>query len=171
MGIIPKRNGFSSTNVKLIDNNNNSNNKNNSKNIEINDIFNSSKKNLSKEIHKHNNSKDSEIKAKNTFKNKLTSISILNGNGSTNFWENSSRNHLINELMKRKQYLNKQMKYFPTNDSSKISNCSYLHSEKKKINNSNSNSINNFKETENLFPNYNTNNKEKKQIKRIKIKI
>jgi len=141
MGIMPKRNGFSSTNVKSIIN------KNNSNKTEISDIFRSSKKNLSKEMHTHNNSKENELKIKNTFKNKIMSISIINGNKIK--FDKSSRNNLPNELKKRKQYLNKQIKYFSTNDSSKISNCSFLLSEKKKlINNSGSNSNKNFKEIE-----------------------
>ena len=165
MKIIPKRNGFSSTNVKSI------NNKNNTNKTEISDIFRSSKKNLSKEMHPQNNSKDNEIQLKNTFKNKIMSISIVNGN--KNNCENSSRNNLPNELKKKKQYLNKQIKYFSTNDSSKISNCSFLNSEKKKLINSGSNSINNFKESEtNKKKNdINKDNKDNKPIKHIKIKI
>ena len=140
MGIIPKRNGFSSTNVKSI------NNKNNSIKTEISDIFCSSKKNLSKEMRKqNNNSKENEIKLKNTFKNKIMSISVLNGNKHNS--DNNSRNNLVNELKRRKQYLNKQNKYFSTNDSSsKISNCSFLYSDKKKLIISNSN--NNYKDGE-----------------------
>ena len=74
MGIIPKRNGFSSSNVKSMIN------KNNQNRTEISEIFSSSIKNLSKEMHKHNNSKENEIKIKNTFKNKIINISSLNGN-------------------------------------------------------------------------------------------
>ena len=167
MGIIPKRNGFSSTNVKSM------NNKNNTNKTEISDIFNSSKKNLSKEMRKqNNNSKENEIKLKNTFKNKIMSISILNGNKHN--IDNNSRNNLANELKRRKQYLNKQNKYFSTNDSSsKISNCSFLHSDKKKLINSNSNNNNNFREGESTQKNNNINNesKESKPVKHIKINI
>ena len=160
MAIIPKRNGFSSSNVKQM------NNKNNNK-TEISDIFNSSKKNLSKEMNKHNNnSKDNEIKVKNTFKNKIMSISILNGN-KNNF--DNSRNNLVNELKRRKQYLNKQIKYFSTNDSSKFSN-SFLYSEKKKIINSNSNSNKKIKESENKKKKININN-DNKPVRHIKIQI
>ena len=162
MRIIPKRSGYSSTNVKSTNNKNNSNNK-----TDISDLFSSSKKNLSKELHK-NSSKENEIYVKNTFQNKIMSISILNGN--KNNGENSSRNNLVNELKRRKQYLNKQIKYFSTNDSSKISNCSFLHSDKKKILNSNSNSITNLKESETKNKKNNI-NKEGKPIKHIKIKI
>ena len=162
MGIIPKRSGFSSTNVK------NMNNKNNSYRTEISEIFSSSKKNLSKEMHSNNNnSKENEIKAKNTFKNKIMSISILNGN--KNNFDNSSRNNLVKELKKRKQYLNKQIKYFSTNDSSKFSN-SFLYSEKKKLINSNSNSNKKNKESENKKKKININN-DSKPIKHIKIQI
>ena len=157
--IIPKRNGLSSTNVKTIINKNNSNKTN------ISDLFSSSKKNLSKEMHILNSTNESEILPKNTFKNKIMSITILNCNKNNN--DNSSKKNLINELKKRKQYLNKQIKYFSTNDSSKLSNCSFLHSDKKKILNSASN--NNLKENENN-KRINFNN-EMKQIKHIKIKI
>ena len=162
MGIIPKRNGFSSTNVKSMNNKNNNSNR-----TEISEIFSSSKKNLSKEMHNHNNnSKENEIKVKNTFKNKIMSISILNGN--KNNFDNNSRNNLLKELKRRKLYLNKQIKYFSTNDSSKFSNRSFLHSEKKKLVNSNSNNNNNYKESENISK---KNNNESKPIKHIKIKI
>ena len=164
MAIIPKRNGFSSTNVKSM------NNKNNSNRTEISEILSSSKKNLSKEMHKHNNSKENEIKVKNTFKNKIMSISILNGNKNGFDNNSSSRNNLVNELKRRKKYLNKQIKYFSTNDSSKYSNCSFLHSEKKKLVNSNSNNNLNCKESENIIKNHNICN-EKKSIKHIKVKI
>ena len=159
MAIIPKRNGFSSSNVKQM------NSKNNNK-TEISEIFNSSRKNLSKEMNKHNNSKENEIKVKNTFKNKIMSISILNGN-KNNF--DNSRNNLVNELKRRKQYLNKQIKYFSTNDSSKFSN-SFLYSEKKKLINSNSNSNKKNKESENKKTKININN-DSKPIKHIKIQI
>ena len=162
MRIIPKRNGFSSTNVKSMSNKNNTNNK-----TDISDIFSSSKKNLSKELHK-NSSKENEIQVKNTFKNKIMSISILNGN--KNNGENSSRNNLLNELKRRKQYLSKQIKYFSTNDSSKVSNCSFLYSDKKRLLNSNSNSITNFKESETKTKKNNI-HKEGKPVKHIKIKI
>ena len=162
MGIIPKRNGFSSTNVKSI------NNKNNSIKTEISDIFCSSKKNLSKEMRKqNNNSKENEIKLKNTFKNKIMSISVLNGNKHNS--DNNSRNNLANELKRRKQYLNKQNKYFSTNDSSsKISNCSFLYSDKKKLIISNSN--NNYKDGE-INKKKNNMNNENKPVKQIKIKV
>ena len=159
MGIIPRRNGFSSTNVKSIT-------KNNSNKTDISDIFSSSKINLSKEMRKqNNNSKDNEIKVQNTFKNKIMSISILNGN--KNLSENNSRNNLVNELKRKKQNLNKQIKYFSTNDSSKISNCSFLHSDKKKILNSNSNSNSNFKEHESSHKK----NIDSKPVKHLKINI
>ena len=164
MGIIPKRSGFSSTNVK------NMNNKNNSYRTEISEIFSSSKKNLSKEMHSNNNnSKENEIKAKNTFKNKIMSISILNGN--KNNFDNSNRNNLVKELKRRKQYLNKQIKYFSTNDSSKFSN-SFLNSDKKKLvnSNSNNNNNNNCKEGDNANKKNNINN-ETKTVKHIKIQI
>ena len=164
IGIIPKRNGFSSSNIKSM------NNKNNSNKTEISDIFSSSKKNLSKEMRKqNNNSKENEIKVQNTFKNKIMSISLLNG--SKNLLDNNIRNNFVNDLKRRKQYLNKQIKYFSTNDSSsKISNCSFLHSDKKKLIISNSNSNNNFKESGNSHKKNNINN-ENKPIKHIEIKI
>ena len=118
MGNIPKRNGFSSSNIKQMQKKNSSNKTN-----EISEILNSSKKNISKE--------NSDIKVKSTImKNKLASISILNTN--KNNFENNSRNNLINELKRRKQYLNKQIKYFLTNDSAKLSNSSFFNSDKKK---------------------------------------
>ena len=95
------------------------------------------------------------------------SISILNGN--KNNFDNSSRNNLVKELKKRKQYLNKQIKYFSTNDSSKFSN-SFLNSDKKKLVNSNSNNNNNCKESDNANKKNNINN-ENKTVKHIKIKI
>ena len=162
LGVVPKRNGFSSTYVKSM------NNKNSSNKTDISDLFSSSKKNLSKEMRNNNNSKENEkIKTKNTFKNKIMSISILNGNKSN--IDNSSRNNLVNELNRRKQYLNKQIKYFSTNDSSKVSNCSFIHTEKKKLINSNSSSNNNFRENDNSHKK--NNNNDTKPIKHIKIKI
>ena len=162
LGVVPKRNGFSSTYIKSM------NNKNSSNKTDISDLFSSSKKNLSKEMRNHNNSKENEkIKTKNTFKNKIMSISILNGNKSN--IDTNSRNNLVNELNRRKQFLNKQIKYFSTNDSSKISNCSFMHTEKKKLINSNSSSNNNFRENDNSHKK--NNNNESKPIKHIKIKI
>ena len=94
------------------------------------------------------------------------SISILNGN-KNNF--DNSRNNLVNELKRRKQYLNKQIKYFSTNDSSKFSN-SFLYSDKKKIINSNSNSNKKIKESENKKKKININN-DNKPVRHIKIQI
>ena len=167
MGNIPKRSGFSSSNIKQMQNKNSSN-----KTTEMSDILNSTKKNLSKEMHGNNNSKENDIKVKNTImKNKLASISILNGNNKNNL-ENTSRNNLINELKRRKEYLNKQIKYFLTNDSSKFSNSSYFNSDKKKMINSNSNSKNNIKEKEkNNHKKINHVNKDTKPTKYIKINI
>ena len=120
-----------------------------------------------------NNSKESDIKIKKTImKNKIASIAIFNNTSNKNNLENNSRNNLINELKRRKEYLNKQIKYFLTNDSSKFSNNSFLNSEKKKIISSSSNSKTNIKENEK------NNNKKIKQIQKntkptkyIKIKI
>ena len=160
MGNIPKRNGFSSSNIKQMQKKNSSNKTN-----EISEILNSSKKNISKE--------NSDIKVKSTImKNKLASISILNTN--KNNLENNSRNNLINELKRRKQYLNKQIKYFLTNDSAKLSNSSFFNSEKKKIIGSNSNSKNNIKENEKNNGNKKINHqihKDTKPTKYIKISI
>ena len=160
MGNIPKRNGFSSSNIKQMQKKNSSNKTN-----EVSDMLNSSKKNTSKE--------NSDIKVKKTImKNKLASISILNG--SKNNMENNSRNNLINELKRRKQYINKQIKYFLTNDSSKFTNSSFFNSEKKKIIGSNSNSKNNIKENEknnNGNKKINQIHKETKPTKYIKINI
>ena len=159
MGNIPKRNGFSSSNIKQMQKKNSSNKTN-----EISEILNSSKKNISKE--------NSDIKVKSTImKNKLASISILNTN--KNILENNSRNNLINELKRRKQYLNKQIKYFLTNDSAKLSNSSFFNSDKKKIIGSNSNSKNNIKENEKNNGNKKINqiHKETKPTKYIKISI
>ena len=160
MGNIPKRNGFSSSNIKQMQKKNSSNKTN-----EISEILNSSKKNISKE--------NSDIKVKSTImKNKLGSISILNTN--KNNLENNSRNNLINELKRRKQYLNKQIKYFLTNDSAKLSNSSFFNSDKKKIIGSNSNSKNNIKENEKNNGNKKINHqihKDTKPTKYIKISI
>ena len=160
MGNIPKRNGFSSSNIKQMQKKNSSNKTN-----EISEILNSSKKNVSKE--------NSDIKVKSTImKNKLASISILNTN--KNNLENNSRNNLINELKRRKQYLNKQIKYFLTNDSAKLSNSSFFNSDKKKIIGSNSNSKNNIKENEKNNGNKKINHqihKDTKPTKYIKISI
>ena len=160
MGNIPKRNGFSSSNIKQMQKKNSSNKTN-----EISEILNSSKKNISKE--------NSDIKVKSTImKNKLASISILNTN--KNILENNSRNNLINELKRRKQYLNKQIKYFLTNDSAKLSNSSFFNSDKKKIIGSNSNSKNNIKENEKNNGNKKINHqihKDTKPTKYIKISI
>ena len=160
MGNIPKRNGFSSSNIKQMQKKNSSNKTN-----EISEILNSSKKNISKE--------NSDIKVKSTImKNKLASISILNTN--KNNFENNSRNNLINELKRRKQYLNKQIKYFLTNDSAKLSNSSFFNSDKKKIIGSNSNSKNNIKENEKNNGNKKINHqihKDTKPTKFIKISI
>ena len=151
MGNIPKS-GFSSSNIKKMQKKKISNKAN-----EIKDLLNSTKKNLSKEMHGNNN-KDNDIKIKNTImKNKMASIAILHNK---NNLENNSRNNLINELKRRKQYLNKQVKYYLTNDSSKYSNNSFLNSDKKKILNSSSNSKNNIKENEK------NNNQKPKQINR-----
>ena len=167
MGNIPKNNGFSSSNIKQMQKKNSSN-----KTTEMSDILNSAKKNLSKEMHGNNNSKENDIKVKNTIiKNKLASISILNGINKNNL-ENNSRNNLINELKRRKQYLNKQIKYFLTNDSSKFYNSSFFNSDKKKMINSDSNSKNNIKEKEkNNHKKYNPINKDTKPTKFIKINI
>ena len=174
MGNIPKRSGFSSSNIKNVQKKNSSN-----KTTEISDLLNSTKKNLSKDLHhngnnsknnnNNNNSKENDIKIKNTImKNKMASISLLNNK---NNLENNSRNNLINELKKRKQYLNKQTKYFLTNDSSKASNNSFLNSEKKKIN-LGSNSKNNIKENEKNNNNKaNKFHKDTKPTKYIKINI
>ena len=160
MGNIPKRNGFSSSNIKQMQKKNSSNKTN-----EISEILNSSKNNISKE--------NSDIKVKSTImKNKLASISILNTN--KNNLENNSRNNLINELKRRKQYLNKQIKYFLTNDSAKLSNSSFFNSDKKKIIGSNSNSKNNIKENEKNNGNKKINHqihKDTKPTKYIKISI
>ena len=160
MGNIPKRNGFSSSNIKQMQKKNSSNKTN-----EMSEILNSSKKNISKE--------NSDIKVKSTImKNKLASISILNTN--KNNFENNSRNNLINELKRRKQYLNKQIKYFLTNDSAKLSNSSFFNSDKKKIIGSNSNSKNNIKENEKNNGNKKINHqihKDTKPTKYIKISI
>ena len=160
MGNIPKRNGFSSSNIKQMQKKNSSNKTN-----ETSEILNSSKKNISKE--------NSDIKVKSTImKNKLASISILNTN--KNNLENNSRNNLINELKRRKQYLNKQIKYFLTNDSAKLSNSSFFNSDKKKIIGSNSNSKNNIKENEKNNGNKKINHqihKDTKPTKYIKISI
>ena len=166
MGNIPKS-GFSSSNIKKVQKKNSSN-----KTTEISDVLNSTKKNLSKEMH-GNNSKESDIKIKKTImKNKIASLAIFNNTSNKNNLENNSRNNLINELKRRKEYLNKQIKYFLTNDSSKFSNNSFLNSEKKKIISSSSNSKTNIKENEK------NNNKKIKQIQKntkptkyIKIKI
>ena len=132
---------------------------------ELNEI----KENNSKNNNNNNNSKENDIKIKNTImKNKMASISLLNNK---NNLENNSRNNLINELKKRKQYLNKQTKYFLTNDSSKASNNSFLNSEKKKIN-LGSNSKNNIKENEKNNNNKaNKFHKDTKPTKYIKINI
>ena len=142
MGNIPKRNGFSSSNIKKM------NKKNSSNKTEISDILNSTKKNLSKEMHLNsNNSKENDIKMKNTMKMKISSLSIVNGNkNNNNVLETNSRNDLINELKRRKQYLDNQIKYYLTNDSNKFINNSFIHTEKKKMINSGSNSKNNIKE-------------------------
>ena len=159
MGNIPKRNGFSSSNIKQMQKKNSANKTN-----EISDILNSSKKNTSKE--------NSDIKVKSTImKNKLASISIVNGN--KNNLENNSRNNLINELKRRKQYLNKQIKYFLTNDSAKFSDSGFFNSDKKKIIGQNSTSKNNIKENEKNNGNKRMNqiHKETKPTKYIKINI
>ena len=164
MGNIPTRSGFSSSNIKKLPKKKSSNKTN-----EISDIIDSTKKNFSKDM-RGNNSKDNDIKIKNTIvKNKIASIAIFNNK---NNLENNSRNNLINELKKRREYLNKQVKYFLTNDSSKISNSSFLNSEKKKILNSNSNSKNNIKENEKNNNNKaNKFHKDTKPTKYIKINI
>ena len=167
MGNIPKRNGFSSSNIKQIKKKNSSNKTN-----EMNDILNSAKKNLSKEMSKNSNNKEKEIKVKNTImKNKIASISTING--IKNNLENFSRNNLINELKRRKQYLNKQVKCFLTNDSMKYSNNSFINSEEKKMINLNSNSKNNIKENEknNTTTKFHQIRKNTKPTKYIKIKI
>ena len=138
----------------------------------MNDILNSAKKNLSKEMSKNSNNKEKEIKVKNTImKNKIASISTING--IKNNLENFSRNNLINELKRRKQYLNKQVKCFLTNDSMKYSNNSFINSEEKKMINLNSNSKNNIKENEknNTTTKFHQIRKNTKPTKYIKIKI
>ena len=98
-----------------------------------------------------NNSKENDIKIKNTImKNKISNVVVFNNKN--NNLENNSRNNLINELKRRRQYLNKQVKYFLTNDSSKFSNTNFLNynsDNKKKLLNSSSNSKNNIKDSEN----------------------
>ena len=172
LGNIPKRNGFSSSNIKNVQKKNSAN-----KTTEISDLLNSTKKNLSKDLHhnansnkNNNNSKENDIRIKNTImKNKMASISLLNNK---NNLESNSRNNLINELKKRKQYLNKQIKYFLTNDSSKVSNNSFLNTDKKKIVNLGSNSKNNIKENEKNNNNkMNKIHKDTKPTKYIKINI
>ena len=172
MGNISKRNGFSSSNIKQM------NKKNSSNKTEINDILNSTKKNLSKEMHLNSNSntnsnnnninKENDTKTKNGMKMKISSISIINGNKG-NVFENNSRNNLINELKRRKQYLSNQIKYYLTNDSTKYNN-TFINSEKKKMINSGSNSKNNIKEMDkNINKKNMQNNKENKPTKYIKI--
>ena len=99
---------------------------------------------------------------------KISSISIINGNKG-NVFENNSRNNLINELKRRKQYLSNQIKYYLTNDSTKYNN-TFINSEKKKMINSGSNSKNNIKEMDkNINKKNMQNNKENKPTKYIKI--
>ena len=143
MGNIKTINGFSSSNIKQKQKKNSSN-----KTTEISDILNTTKKNTSKEMH-GNNSKENDIKIKNTImKNKISNVVVFNNKN--NNLENNSRNNLINELKRRRQYLNKQIKYFLTNDSSKFSNfLNYNSDNKKKLLNSSSNSKNNIKDSEN----------------------
>jgi len=145
MGNIKTINGFSSSNIKQKQKKNSSN-----KTTEISDILNTTKKNTSKEMH-GNNSKENDIKIKNTImKNKISNVVVFNNKN--NNLENNSRNNLINELKRRRQYLNKQIKYFLTNDSSKFSNTNFLNynsDNKKKLLNSSSNSKNNIKDSEN----------------------
>ena len=97
MGNIPKRNGFSSSNIKEIKKKNSSNKTN-----EMNDILNSAKKNLSKEMSKNSNNKEKEIKVKNTImKNKkrhrnlniLASTDALFSNEKNNLKESKSVKH------------------------------------------------------------------------------
>ena len=167
MGNIRTGNGFSSSNIKQNHKKNSSNKTN-----ETSDILNSTKKNISKEMH-GNNSKENDIKIKNTIiKNKIYNGAVFNNKN--NNLENNSRNNLINELKRRKQYLNKQIKYFLTNDNSKFSNTNFLNynSDKKKFLNSNSNSKNNIKEFEkNDNKKINQVPKEMKLAKYIKINI
>ena len=167
MGNIRTGNGFSSSNIKQNHKKNSSNKTN-----ETSDILNSTKKNISKEMH-GNNSKENDIKIKNTIiKNKIYNGVVFNNKN--NNLENNSRNNLINELKRRKQYLNKQIKYFLTNDNSKFSNTDFLNynSDKKKLLNSNSNSKNNIKEFEkNDNKKINQVPKEMKLAKYIKINI
>ena len=167
MGNIRTGNGFSSSNIKQNHKKNSSNKTN-----ETSDILNSTKKNISKEMH-GNNSKENDIKIKNTIiKNKIYNGAVFNNKN--NNLENNSRNNLINELKRRKQYLNKQIKYFLTNDNSKFSNTNFLNynSDKKKLLNSNSNSKNNIKEFEkNDNKKINQVPKEMKLAKYIKINI
>ena len=167
MGNIRTGNGFSSSNIKQNHKKNSSNKTN-----ETSDILNSTKKNISKEMH-GNNSKENDIKIKNTIiKNKIYNGVVFNNKN--NNLENNSRNNLINELKRRKQYLNKQIKYFLTNDNSKFSNTNFLNynSDKKKLLNSNSNSKNNIKEFEkNDNKKINQVPKEMKLAKYIKINI
>ena len=167
MGNIRTGNGFSSSNIKQNHKKNSSNKTN-----ETSDILNSTKKNISKEMH-GNNSKENDIKIKNTIiKNKIYNGAVFNNKN--NNLENNSRNNLINELKRRKQYLNKQIKYFLTNDNSKFSNTNFLNynSDKKKLLNSNSNSKNNIKEFEkNDNKKINQIPKEMKLAKYIKINI
>ena len=167
MGNIRTGNGFSSSNIKQNHKKNSSNKTN-----ETSDILNSTKKNTSKEMH-GNNSKENDIKIKNTIiKNKIYNGVVFNNKN--NNLENNSRNNLINELKRRKQYLNKQIKYFLTNDNSKFSNTNFLNynSDKKKLLNSNSNSKNNIKEFEkNDNKKINQVPKEMKLAKYIKINI
>ena len=167
MGNIRTGNGFSSSNIKQNHKKNSSNKTN-----ETSDILNSTKKNISKEMH-GNNSKENDIKIKNTIiKNKIYNGAVFNNKN--NNLENNSRNNLINELKRRKQYLNKQIKYFLTNDNTKFSNTNFLNynSDKKKLLNSNSNSKNNIKEFEkNDNKKINQVPKEMKLAKYIKINI
>ena len=167
MGNIRTGNGFSSSNIKQNHKKNSSNKTN-----ENSDILNSTKKNISKEMH-GNNSKENDIKIKNTIiKNKIYNGVVFNNKN--NNLENNSRNNLINELKRRKQYLNKQIKYFLTNDNSKFSNTNFLNynSDKKKLLNSNSNSKNNIKEFEkNDNKKINQVPKDMKLAKYIKINI
>ena len=167
MGNIRTGNGFSSSNIKQNHKKNSSNKTN-----ETSDILNSTKKNISKEMH-GNNSKENDIKIKNTIiKNKIYNGAVFNNKN--NNLENNSRNNLINELKRRKQHLNKQIKYFLTNDNSKFSNTNFLNynSDKKKLLNSNSNSKNNIKEFEkNDNKKINQVPKEMKLAKYIKINI
>ena len=165
MGNIRTVNGFSSSNIKQNQKKNSSN-----KTTEISDILKTTKKNTSKEMNA-NNSKENDIKIKNTrIKNKISSAVVFSNKN--NNLETNTRNNLINELKRRRQYLNKQIKYFLTNDSSKFSN-NFLNynSDKRKLLNSSSNSKNNIKESENNNKKLNQDKRDMKITKYIKINI